>query len=132
MRTNIVLDPKLIARAMKKAGSTTMRETIDIALREYVSKPDYDALLKLGGIGTIDADYDPKAGAELAAQVAEVATAYRAGKSVRRRPARRPQAAGAQRRPPVRTMPLGWLYTPERQRLPDRLLRDRSRSTAAA
>jgi Arc/MetJ family transcription regulator len=33
MRTNIVLDPALIARAMKKAGATTMRETIDIALR---------------------------------------------------------------------------------------------------
>lgn len=89
MRTNIVLDPKLMARAMKKAGSTTMRETIDIALREYVSKPDYDALLKLGGIGAIDADYDPKAGDELAAHVAEAATAYRAGKPVRRRPARR-------------------------------------------
>lgn len=62
MRTNIVLDPKLIARAMKKAGATTMRETIDIALREYVSKPDYDAVLKLSGMGAIDPDYDPKAG----------------------------------------------------------------------
>jgi Bacterial antitoxin of type II TA system, VapB len=89
MRTNIVLDPKLIARAMKKAGSTTMRETIDIALREYVSKPDYDALLKLGGIGAIDADYDPKAGDRPVVQVAEAVGAYRAGKPIRRRPARR-------------------------------------------
>lgn len=90
MRTNIVLDPKLIARAMKKARSTTMRETIDIALREYVSKPDYDALLKLEGIGGINSDYDPKAGDRLpAAQLAEAASAYPAGKPVRRRPARR-------------------------------------------
>jgi Arc/MetJ family transcription regulator len=61
VRTNVVLDPKLVAAAMKKAGARTMRETIDIALREYVSKPDYDALLALGGSGTVADDYDPKA-----------------------------------------------------------------------
>ena len=86
MRTNIVLDRNLIARAMKKSGSTTMRETIDIALREYVSKPDYDALLKLRGMGAIDSAYDPKVGDGLTEQVAEAAAAYRAGKPVRRRP----------------------------------------------
>lgn len=89
MRTNIVLDPKLIARAMKKAGSTTMRETIDIALREYVSKPDYAALQKLGGSGAIDPDYDPKAVDRPAANAAEAAGAYRTAKPVRRRPKRR-------------------------------------------
>ena len=89
MRTNIVLDPALIARAMKKAGATTMRETIDIALREYVSKPDYDALLKLSRMGTIDPDYDPKAGDQPAVQVAEATATYRSGKQVRRRPTRR-------------------------------------------
>lgn len=89
MRTNIVLDPALIARAMKKAGATTMRETIDIALREYVSKPDYDALLKLSGIGAIDPDYDPKAGDQPAMKVAEATATYRSGKPVRRRPTRR-------------------------------------------
>ncbi len=88
MRTNIVLDPDLIARAMKKAGSTTMRETIDIALREYVSKPDYDALLKLAGSGAIDPAYDPKAGDRPATAVADAAGAYRARKPVRKRPAR--------------------------------------------
>ena len=89
MRTNIVLDPTLIARAMKKAGATTMRETIDIALREYVSKPDYDALLKLSGMGAIDPGYDPKAGDQPAVQVAEATATYRSGKPVRRRPTRR-------------------------------------------
>lgn len=89
MRTNIVLDPTLIARAMKKAGVTTMRETIDIALREYVTKPDYDALLKFSGMGTIDPDYDPKAGDQPAVQVAEAKASYRSGKPVRRRPTRR-------------------------------------------
>lgn len=89
MRTNIVLDPTLIAKAMKKAGATTMRETIDIALREYVTKPDYDALLKMSGMGTIDADYDPKAGDQPAVQVAEATATYRSGKPLRRRPTRR-------------------------------------------
>jgi Bacterial antitoxin of type II TA system, VapB len=89
MRTNIVLDPTLIARAMKKAGATTMRETIDIALREYVTKPDYDALLKLSGMGAIDPDYDPKAGDRPAAQLAEATATCRSGKRVRRRPIRR-------------------------------------------
>jgi hypothetical protein len=89
MRTNIVLDRTLIARAMKKAGATTMRETIDIALREYVSKPDYDALLKLSGMGTIDPDYDPKTGDQPAVQVSETTATYRSGKPVRLRPTRR-------------------------------------------
>ena len=89
MRTNIVLDPTLIARAMKKAGATTMRETIDIALREYVSKPDYDVLLKLSGMGAIDPDYDPKVGDPLAVQVSEATATNRSGKPVRRRPTRR-------------------------------------------
>ena len=74
---------------MKKAGVTTMRETIDIALREYVSKPDYDALLKLSGMGAIDPDYDPKAGEQPAVQVAAATATYRAGTPVRRRPTRR-------------------------------------------
>jgi len=90
MRTNIVLDPKLIARAMKKAGSTTMREVVDIALREYVSKPDYAALLKLAGSGSIDPGYDPKAGDRSAALVAEAAGTYRVGKPVRKPVRKRP------------------------------------------
>lgn len=89
MRTNIVLDPKLMAKAMKKAGATTMRETIEIALREYVRKPDYDALLKLGGSGTIAPDYDPKAGDGPGVRVNEPAVAYRVRKPGVRRPARR-------------------------------------------
>ncbi|MBM4197059.1 MAG: type II toxin-antitoxin system VapB family antitoxin [Gammaproteobacteria bacterium] len=78
MRTNIVLDEKLVARAMKKAGAKTMRETIHIALREYVSEPDYDGLLALAGANLIDPDYDPKAGYPPVAIVQEPPTRYRA------------------------------------------------------
>lgn len=60
MRTNIVLDPELVARAMEKAGVNTIRETVEIALREYVSEPDWAGLLALEGSGGIGDDYDPK------------------------------------------------------------------------
>ena len=60
MRTTIVLDSQLIARAMRKAGAHTIRETVDIALRDYVSEPDWAGLLALEGSGGIGDDYDPK------------------------------------------------------------------------
>jgi hypothetical protein len=80
MRTNVVLDPKLVARAMKKAGVRTMRETIDIALREYVSKPDYDVLLGLAGNDIIAPGYDPKAGDASLPRLGEDPPAYAAGR----------------------------------------------------
>ena len=43
MRINIVLDDKLVARAMKLAGAKTKDEAIHMALREFVrsrSRPD--------------------------------------------------------------------------------------------
>ena len=60
MRTNIVLDDKLVARAMKLAGARTKREAIHVALREFVrgrSRPD---IRDLYGIGGLDPGYDHK------------------------------------------------------------------------
>ncbi|TFG61153.1 MAG: type II toxin-antitoxin system VapB family antitoxin [Deltaproteobacteria bacterium] len=37
-RTNVVLDEKLIKEAKKLAGEKTARETIDLALREFVAR----------------------------------------------------------------------------------------------
>ena len=82
--------PTFSMLAQGSAGAKPLdAATIDIALREYVSKPDYDALLKLSGMGAIDPDYDPKAGDQPAVQVAEATATYRSGKPVRRRPTRR-------------------------------------------
>ncbi len=86
MRTNIVLDKKLIAKAMKKAGVTTMRETVEIALREYVRETDFDSLLALYGSDLIAPDYDPKRAAGAPHLVAEPQAPYRAAK--RRSPRR--------------------------------------------
>jgi hypothetical protein len=67
-RTNIVLDDKLVALAMKRAGVKTKRAAVEAALKAYVAKPvsksitrpDYSALLALQGSGVISDDYDPK------------------------------------------------------------------------
>ena len=59
-RTNIVLDDKLVAKAMRRAGVTTKKAAVEAALKAYVAKPDYAGLLALAGSGAIADDYDPK------------------------------------------------------------------------
>jgi hypothetical protein len=59
-RTNIVLDDELVAQAMALARVTTKKAAVEAALRAYVRKPDYSALLALSGQGLIDPDYDPR------------------------------------------------------------------------
>lgn len=60
-RTNIVLDERLVRRAMKKAGVKTKREAVEAALQAFVREPDYAAVFALRGSGGVMADYDPKA-----------------------------------------------------------------------
>jgi len=49
-RTNIEIDDKLAAQAMKLTGARTKREVVDIALRRLVEKGGlYRALLRLEG-----------------------------------------------------------------------------------
>lgn len=59
-RTNIVLDDELIAQAMLRAKVSTKKAAVEAALRAYVKKPDYSAILALRGKGLIDPDYDPR------------------------------------------------------------------------
>ncbi|MFN0159771.1 MAG: type II toxin-antitoxin system VapB family antitoxin [Burkholderiales bacterium] len=62
MRTNIEIDDRLIAKAMKKTGARTKREVIHRALTELVKEPpDYSAILALEGKLLFADDYDPKA-----------------------------------------------------------------------
>ena len=49
MRTNIVIDPKLMAEAKKLAGTKTMKETVDLALREMVARHKRLGILELRG-----------------------------------------------------------------------------------
>lgn len=60
MRTNIVLDEKLVREAMKLAKARTMREAVDIALRRFVQSGRQRKLLDLYGAGGIHKGYDYK------------------------------------------------------------------------
>ena len=49
-RTNIVLDDRLVARALRVTGARTRREVVDLALRRLVERHDlYKALRAAGG-----------------------------------------------------------------------------------
>ena len=60
MRTNIVLDDKLVREAMKLAGVATKREAIHIALARFVQSGRQKRLLQLHGDGGLRKDYDYK------------------------------------------------------------------------
>jgi len=60
MRTNIVLDDKLVVRAMKLAGAKTKREVVHIALREFVRSRSRPDVRDLHGVGGLDPAYDYK------------------------------------------------------------------------
>ena len=49
MRTNIVLDDKLVAKGMKATGIKTKRELVDYALRELLRHEEQAKLLNLKG-----------------------------------------------------------------------------------
>lgn len=51
MRTNIEIDPELVAQVMRLTGARTKREAVDRALRETVRLRQQEALLQLWGRG---------------------------------------------------------------------------------
>ena len=60
VRTNIVLDDRLVKEVMKLAKARTMREAVDIALRCFVQSKKQKRLLDLYGAGGVRKDYDYK------------------------------------------------------------------------
>ncbi len=58
MRTNIVIDQELMAEAQKLAGTETMRETVDLALREMVDRRNRLGILELRGKIKWEGDLD--------------------------------------------------------------------------
>ncbi len=60
MRTNIVLDEKLVKEAMKLANVKTKREAVEVALRRFVHGGKQKRLLQLRGTGGVRKDYDYK------------------------------------------------------------------------
>jgi Arc/MetJ family transcription regulator len=60
VRTNIVLDDKLVRQAMKLANVRTMREAVDAALRKFVQGGKQKEVLELFGTGGLRKNYDYK------------------------------------------------------------------------
>lgn len=60
MRTNIVIDDKLVKEAMKLANVRTKREAVHVALRRFVQSGRQKRLLDLRGDGGVRRGYDYK------------------------------------------------------------------------
>ena len=58
MRTNIVLDDRIVTEAMKLTKAKTKREVVDLALREIVALRKRKNVLDLVGQDLIAPDYD--------------------------------------------------------------------------
>ena len=54
MPTNLHIDEKLLAKAVKLGGGKSKRETVDEALAEYIRKRQAKSIIEL--FGTIDFD----------------------------------------------------------------------------
>ncbi len=61
MRIRIVLDDRLLREAMRLAGTTTKRETVDLALRDFVARRRQRELLALARRDLVAPDYDVRA-----------------------------------------------------------------------
>ena len=57
-RTNIVLDDALVNQVMARAGVKTKKAAIEAALKAYIRKPDYSAVMALRGTGVLADNYD--------------------------------------------------------------------------
>ncbi len=58
VRTNIVLDSKLVAAGLKATGLKTRRELVDFALRELLRHKQQKKLLQLKGNVSWEGDLD--------------------------------------------------------------------------
>jgi len=61
MRTNIVLDDKLLKEAFEISKAKTKRELVNLALEEYVKQHKTKNLLELKGNVVFEKGYDYKA-----------------------------------------------------------------------
>jgi Arc/MetJ family transcription regulator len=61
MATNLNIDEKLLAEALKVGGMKTKRETVNAALAEYIQRRKQREVLKVFGTIDFDSSYDHKA-----------------------------------------------------------------------
>jgi len=62
MATNLAIDPKLLQTALEVGGLKTKKETVTLALQEFINKHKQLELLNLFGKMDPDPNYDYKKG----------------------------------------------------------------------
>ena len=62
MATNLAIDEKLLADALKAGNLKTKKATVNEALREFVLRRKQPQILRLFGSVEFDPDYDHKKG----------------------------------------------------------------------
>lgn len=62
MATNLSIDEKLLADALKAGGLKTKKDTVNEALREFIQRRRQKKILKLFGSVEFNPEYDHKKG----------------------------------------------------------------------
>jgi Arc/MetJ family transcription regulator len=62
MATNLAIDPKLLQKALDVSGLKTKKETVNLALQEFINRHKQLELLDLFGKMDPDPNYDYKKG----------------------------------------------------------------------
>ena len=60
MATNLAIDDKLLVAAQGIAGIKTKKETVNLALKEFIQRRKQEEIIDLFGSFEIDDDYDYK------------------------------------------------------------------------
>mgnify|MGYP002860261811 CR=1 FL=1 len=64
MATNLALDDKLLNQAVSIGGLKTKKDTVTLALREFIQRRESEQLIDAFGTFDFDESYDYKAGRE--------------------------------------------------------------------
>ena len=62
MATNLALDDKLLNQAVKIGGLKTKKDTVTLALQEFIQRREAEQLIAAFGTIDFDESYDYKAG----------------------------------------------------------------------
>ena len=62
MATNLAIDQKLLVKALEVSGLKTKKETVNLALQEFINRHKQSEILDLFGKMDPDTDYDYKEG----------------------------------------------------------------------
>ena len=62
MATNLAIDEELLHEALELSGLKTKKETVNLALKEFVNRRKQSEILELFGKMDPDPDYDYKKG----------------------------------------------------------------------